>query len=54
MDEFFNHLLVDSDAFRREVVVAFRQAAAMTSAAQLLRWVLLWVMTLIADGPKRR
>lgn len=52
IDEFFNHLLVDSDDFRREVVVAFRQAAEMRSAAQLLRWVLLWVMHLIADGPR--
>jgi hypothetical protein len=54
IDEFFNHLLIDSDAFRREVVVAFRQAAEMASAAQLLRWVLLWVMHLIADGPRPR
>ena len=54
MDEFFNQLLVDSDDFRRDVVVAFRQAAAMHSAPQLLRWVLLWVMGLIADGPPRR
>jgi hypothetical protein len=54
MDEFFNHLLIDSEAFRREVVVAFRQAAGMRSAPQLLRWVLVWVMSLIADGPRPR
>ncbi|MBL8674979.1 MAG: hypothetical protein JNL07_08845, partial [Rhodospirillales bacterium] len=54
MDEFFNHLLVDSDAFRREVVVAFRRAAEMRDAPQLLRWVLIWVMHLIADGPTPR
>jgi hypothetical protein len=54
MDEFFNQLLVDSDSFRREVVVAFRESAGMNSAAELLRWVLLWVMHLIADGPRPR
>ena len=54
MDEFFNQLLIDTDGFRHEVVLAFRKAAEMKSAPQLLRWVMVWVMGLIADGPRRR